>query len=363
MQWCYSDVQNRMTPARTCFLLLAFCLAGCGEETVAPAAFPRPNYDYLTKIELNVGRIDIDDRWVPRGAGRRVEHLAPTPPRDAQRRMAADRLVAVGSSGRALFVIEDASIVRGPRDYEASLAVRVDIADDADNLLGQAPARVELVRPIGGETERAMRDDLYVLVRDLMAEMNVEFEYHIRHALRGALHQLATNAPDPGPVNTLPLDRSTLAPVTPVDPTDPPTRISLGDAGLGRGPERPSVQVPMVATPPAGATAGQPGADHAVVALATARPERMAFVQLAVTGSEAAAPEQWERVRRRLGVLLQGRETLTIPAEVGGRTVWRLRTPFTSTVEAAAFCEAVRAVGGACWVALDAPASPKRSPN
>ncbi len=352
-----------MTPARTGFLLLAFSLAACGEEAVAPAAFPRPNYDYLTKIELNVGRIDIDDSWVPRGAGRRVEHLAPTPPRDAQRRMAADRLVAVGSSGRALFVIEDASIVRGPRDYEASLAVRVDIADDADNLLGQAPARVELVRPIGGETERAMRDDLYVLVRDLMAEMNVEFEYHIRHALRGALRQVATNAPDPGPVNSLPLDRPTLAPAKPADPIDPPKSISFGDAGLGRVPELPPVKVPMVPTPPAEAAAGRPTAEQAIVAQAAARPERMAFVQLAVVGSEAAAPEQWERVRRRLGTLLQGRETLTIQAEVGGRTVWRLRTPFAGTVEASSFCESVRAVGGACWVAVDVAASLKRSPN
>lgn len=351
-----------MTPARTGFLLLALSLAACGQETAASVAFPRPNYDYLTKIELNVGRIEIDDSWVPRGAGRRVEHLAPTPPREAQRRMAADRLVAVGSSGRALVVIEDASIVRGPRDYEASLAVRVDIADDADNLLGQAPARVELVRPVGGESERAMRDDLYVLVRDLMAEMNVEFEYHIRHALRDALRQVARNAPDAGPVDSLPLDRPTVAPVKPADPIDPPKVIPLGDAGLGRVPELPPAKAPVPLTPPAEAAA-RPTAERAVVAQATARPERMAFVQLAVVGSEAAAPEQWERVRRRLGALLQGRETLTIPAEVGGRSVWRLRTPFAGTVEASSFCESVRAVGGACWVAVDAAASLKRSPN
>jgi hypothetical protein len=62
-------------------------------------------------------------------------------------------------------------------------------------------------------------------------------------------------------------------------------------------------------------------------------------------------PEEWERLRRRLGGLLQARETVTMPAEVGGRTVWRLRTPFATTAEAASFCAEVRAAGGGCWAA------------
>lgn len=346
-----------MTLARSCLLLLPLSLAACGQEAASPVIYPPPNYDYLTKIELNVGRIDIDDGWAPRGAGRRVEHLAPRAPREAQRRMAEDRLVAVGRSGRAVFVIEDASIVRGQHDYEASLAVRLDIADDADNLLGQAPARVVLVRPVGGESERAMRDDLYVLVRDLMAEMNVEFEYHIRHSLRGVLHQATGIAPEPRLVATPQLNRSAAAPVVPAEQTDPPKPVSLRDAGPGAHPQPRPTAVPKSPAQPALAAMDQPTENQAVA------PEPRAFVQLAVAGSEAAAPEQWERLRRRLGVLLQGRETLTVPAEVGGRTVWRLRTPFSSTVEAVSFCESVRVAGAACWVAVGKPPAPERPPT
>jgi hypothetical protein len=76
-----------------------------------------------------------------------------------------------------------------------------------------------------------------------------------------------------------------------------------------------------------------------------------AFAQLAASETETAAPQEWDRLRRRLGGLLQAREALTMPAEVAGRTVWRLRTPFASTAEAASFCAEVRAAGGGCWAA------------
>ena len=226
-----------MTPTRRSLLALPLLLAACGDDPGPAASYPPPSYDFLTKIELKVGRIEVDDSWAPRGAGRRVEHLAPITPREALRRMAEDRLVAAGSSGRAVFVIEDASIIRGPRDYQASLAVRVDIADDAGNRLGQAPARVVLVRPVRGESERAVRDDLYAFVRDLMSEMNVEFEFQIRRTLREALHQTAPNAPEPGPVEATPLDGSAPAHAAPAAPPsdrpDPPVSMSPRPADLG----------------------------------------------------------------------------------------------------------------------------------
>lgn len=243
-------------------LALPLLLAACGDDPGAPASYPPPSYDYLTKVELKVGRIEIDDSWAPRGAGRRVEHLAPIPPREALRRMAEDRMVAAGTTGRAVFVIEDASIIRGPRDYQASLAVRVDVADDAGNRIAQAPARVVLVRPVRGESERAVRDDLYAFVRELMDEMNVEFEYQVRRTLRDALHQTAPNAPEPGPVDAQPLDGAATAPAppaaTPATPgaapperPDPPASMSPRPADLGSIPvPRPAgAPTPLAPTP------------------------------------------------------------------------------------------------------------------
>lgn len=192
-----------LTLPRRAFLLAPVLavpmLSGCAEDA-PPATYPPPSYDYLTMLKLNVGRVEIDDSWAPRGAARRVEHLAPVTPREALRRMAEDRIVAGGNAGRAVFVIEDASIIRGPRNYEASLAVRLDMADDAGNRLGQAMARVVQVRPVRGESERAVRDDLYAFVRELMNEMNVEFEFQMRRAMRDALQTTSGTAPEPGPV-------------------------------------------------------------------------------------------------------------------------------------------------------------------
>ena len=126
--------------------LLALPLAGCGDDA-PPASYPPPSYDYLTSIKLDVGRIEIDDSWAPRGSARRVEHLAPIQPREALRRMAEDRLVAGGSTGRAAYIIEDASITRSPREYQASLAVRLELVATLD-----ANALVEEIRKQGGLT-------------------------------------------------------------------------------------------------------------------------------------------------------------------------------------------------------------------
>jgi len=217
--------ETRMTLPRRAFLLVpllpAFLVSACGDDPPA-AVYPPPSYDYLTKIRLNVGRVDIDDSWAPRGAARRVEQLAPVTPREALRRMAEDRLVAGGTTGRAVFVIEDASIIRGPRNYEATLAVRLDMADDAGNRIGQATARVVQVRAIRGETERAVRDDLYAFVRELMNDMNVEFEYQMRRALRDALQSTTPTVPEPGPVESQPLEAPDGTPAT----TPPPTIMS-----------------------------------------------------------------------------------------------------------------------------------------
>jgi len=77
-----------------------------------------------------------------------------------------------------------------------------------------------------------------------------------------------------------------------------------------------------------------------------------AYAQLAASDSAAAVANEWDRLRHRLGPLLRDRPEVTVSAEVGGRTVWRLRTgPFQQPREAEAFCAEVRAAGGGCWAA------------
>ncbi len=183
---------------------LGLLLAGCGGHE--PQKFEPLRYDYLTKIKLNVARVDIDSSWVPRGSDRHVEFLSPIPPLDALRHMAEDRLVAGGTASRALFTVVEASIIRQGDTYRAVLAVRLDIINDDGDRVRGIEARTTGVHPVTGGSTETVRSDLYDLTRKSMDDMNVEFEYQIRHNLQGELQNTSPNAPAPAPVDTEDLD-------------------------------------------------------------------------------------------------------------------------------------------------------------
>jgi len=179
-------------------------LAGCGSHE--PPKFEPLRYDYLTRIKLNVARIDTDDSWTPRGIDRHVEFLAPTPPLDALRHMGEDRLVPGGTSGRALFTIGDASIIRQGANYRAILAVRLDILNDDGDRLRGIEAHATAIHAVTGDDPDAVRSDLYQLTRKAMDDINVDFEFQIRRSLRSDLQITSPSAPPPAAVDTQDLD-------------------------------------------------------------------------------------------------------------------------------------------------------------
>jgi hypothetical protein len=181
-------------------LVLPLALAACGGAEPPPQEYPPPHYDFLPQIRLSVAEIEIDDSWAPRGAGRHVENLAPVQPRDALRQMGQDRLFASGGPGKAVFIVEDASIIRATNQYVGSFAVRIDIADASGNLLASETARATRTRVIGSESRNGIRSDLYALVRDMMDDMNVEFEYQLRRALKEAPQATSPISPQAEPV-------------------------------------------------------------------------------------------------------------------------------------------------------------------
>ncbi len=173
-------------------LVVAACVAA--PET-SPEAMPPLRYDYLTKLRLNVGAIDIDDQAVPTAPGD-VAALSPDPPAQALRQMAEDRLVAGGNTGRAVFVIENASILRGPGgELTGALAVRLDIMTGSGSPTAYAEARVS--RVLTNDTT-GLRPALYDITRQMMNDMNVEFEYQVRHSLKDWLQEASpVSAPAP----------------------------------------------------------------------------------------------------------------------------------------------------------------------
>jgi hypothetical protein len=194
---------RRRAGAPFVLLLLGLLPAACGVWSRSPAQQYEPlHYEYLTKLRLDVAGIDIDDSWAPRGDARHVEFMAPISPVDALRQMAMDRLVAGGTTKRALYSIEDASIIKLPDRYQANLAVRLEVLDDHDNRQRGIEARVTDVHPISGDSDAVVRKDLYALTRQAMDNMNVEFEYQIRHHLNVELQPTTPTAPPPPPVST-----------------------------------------------------------------------------------------------------------------------------------------------------------------
>jgi hypothetical protein len=180
-------------------LLLPLILAACGSEE--EQVFEPLRYNYLPPIQLNVASIAVEQRFVPSGVEPDVSYQDPVPPIEALKAMASDRLQAFGITNKAVFAIVDASLVRENDAVTGSFAVSLTILDDSGTQLGFAEARVQS-RHTGRIGE--MRPVLYDMTKAMMSDMNVEFEYQIRHNLKNYLTDAA--APDT-PVEQAPLEQ------------------------------------------------------------------------------------------------------------------------------------------------------------
>ncbi len=183
-------------------LILPLALAACATETVVvQTSFEPLNFDYLAKLRMSVGSIDIDDGWRPGPGSRDVGYLSPVVPVVALRQMAEQRLLPGGTTGRGVFVIDQASLVAAQGNFTGIFAVHLDVLDEAGNRAGYAEARVARSATAHDETPARMRAGLYQLTRQLMGDMNVELEFQVRRSLKGYL-QATSTAPVPGRVET-----------------------------------------------------------------------------------------------------------------------------------------------------------------
>ena len=180
-------------------LLLPFALAACGGEPAE--SFPPLRFNDLPPIQLNVSSIDIEQRFFPSGMDPDVSKKAPVPPIEALKAMANDRLQAFGTANKAVFAILDGSLTRENDVVTGSFAVSLTILDDNGGQLGFAEARVQS-RHVGHFHD--IRPVLYDMTKTMMNDMNIEFEYQIRHNLKAWLTDGA--APDM-PVQQAPLDQ------------------------------------------------------------------------------------------------------------------------------------------------------------
>lgn len=217
----------RFRPALAFSIMLALGIAGCGgDEAPPPASFPALHYDYLTKLRLNVGSIDIQDHSVPLGPDD-VSAQSPVTPAQALLQIGHDRLFAAGLLGRAQFVIDQASIVRGAAGgLYGQMAVHLEVMTAGGQRAGYAEARVARQHQPGSDPEN-LQTVLYDMTKQMADAMNVELEYQIKRSMGDFLD---TASSVPAAVTAAPLGPTDVPspPSVPSQPLAPPAPQSPG---------------------------------------------------------------------------------------------------------------------------------------
>lgn len=209
-------------PRRTLLLALPLLGAGCAGDD-APRSLPPlvTGYRHLTPIRLNVATIGVAE---PEPGAVRVAEPAPVRPEAEMRRMAEERLVAMGSEGEARFVIQAAEFRRdrlppaggltgvfggdpGER-LTVRLQGRLDVLGEEGRRVGfvEAEARAQHTLPAGSSAAARARAAEEVM-RQAMNQLNVEFEYQVRRTLRAWLVEGAAPATAPAPIEREDLPR------------------------------------------------------------------------------------------------------------------------------------------------------------
>lgn len=203
---------------RRSLLLSPFLLSACGGTPVPRLEGPAIAYTHLTQIRLDVAAIAIEDRMPNPGPGDVGRDLQPSAA-EAVRIMGRDRLAAFGTENRARFGVTRAQILRtrnpagsglfagdpGER-LVCQLTARLDILDANDRRLGFAEAAAERSQSVES-TNATRRIGAESLLRQTMFDLNTEFEFQIRRALRPYLVEGNQAAPAP-PVNREELPRT-----------------------------------------------------------------------------------------------------------------------------------------------------------
>ncbi|GAA4499874.1 hypothetical protein [Gluconacetobacter tumulicola] len=187
--------------ARLPLLLLLACpllpLAACSDAP--PPNFAPMRYDYLPVLRLNVATINIVDNGQPGAVPGDLSGRAPTPPDQALRQMATDRLMAAGGTGGAVFTIDRASILHQPGGtLEGQMDVHLDVSSPNSQRQGYAEAHVRrtfssTASDSGGNADSPA--NLYAITSQMMKDMNVELEFQVRHHLADWLVDTAGTTP------------------------------------------------------------------------------------------------------------------------------------------------------------------------
>ncbi|WP_458095912.1 hypothetical protein [Roseomonas sp. WA12] len=178
--------------ARRLALGAPLLLLACGGREPPPAPPRVEGYAYLTPLRLNVADLEV----VAMPVDARVDPPAPIQPAAEVARMGRDRIAPSGTTNRARFVVEAASLTRSGDAIAVLLRARVEVLDgDRRIAFAEAEARRSLTGTGSSGAARSRAAET-IMIR-AMEDLNVEFELQVRRNLRDWLLETSPSAPVP----------------------------------------------------------------------------------------------------------------------------------------------------------------------
>jgi hypothetical protein len=177
---------------------LAAPLAACDNEPPPRQNFADLHFTSEPPLRLAVASIEIEDEYRPNFDPPHYEQRFPIPLPHVADNWARDRLRPMGTSGRAVAVIVDASAVeislpkqtgitatfteQPDTQYNARVGIRVEARDDRGATIRTAEAHAERsVTVVEGTTLDERDRMLYQLESELMTELDHQLETQIRN--------------------------------------------------------------------------------------------------------------------------------------------------------------------------------------
>jgi hypothetical protein len=181
-------------------LFAAVVLVACQTPAPQPLQLPQLTFGHLPAYNLDIASIEVENRYQAPLASPNIDHLMPVTPAAAAERWARDRLRAVGSTGRAVFVIKDGRVTETvlPKTpgltgfftkeqtgrYDAVIDVEIEIRGERgyrDAVVSGRAQRSQTVREDASPNDR--QRVMYELTEKLMADLNATLEASIRQNL------------------------------------------------------------------------------------------------------------------------------------------------------------------------------------
>ena len=184
------------SPVFASLIAVVFLLAGCATEVQKPG-FSQISFAHLQPINLNVARIEMENRYISPATRPNVEHEFPVSPAAVASNWGRDRLRAVGASGVARVIVRRASVVEVPlkrttgvtgaftRDqserYEAVIDMMVELRDATGNVRVTVESTAKRSRSVSENISLNDREKIWFeMTESMMTDLNTALENQVR---------------------------------------------------------------------------------------------------------------------------------------------------------------------------------------